>query len=107
MEFILATSCVCHAIWLKNLLEVLNLPQKEPTYIYVDNESTTTLSKILVFHDWSKRINTRHDFIRECIVKKEVQLKFTKFRDKIGDIFTKPLKFEDFRKLKMLLEVTN
>ncbi|WZZ79037.1 hypothetical protein YC2023_099609 [Brassica napus] len=37
-EYVAATSCVCHAIWLRNLLKELNLPQEEPTKIFVDNK---------------------------------------------------------------------
>jgi hypothetical protein len=50
-------------------------------------------------HDRSKHIDTRYQFIRECIVKKEVQLKFVKTHDQVADIFTKPLKNEIFSKL--------
>ena len=38
-------------------------------------------------------------------MKKEVQLKFEKSQDQNMDIFTKPLKFEDFRGLRMLIGV--
>ena len=42
-EFVLATSSVCHVIWLKRLLKELNLPQGEPIEIYVDNKSAISL----------------------------------------------------------------
>ncbi|CAJ2651499.1 unnamed protein product [Trifolium pratense] len=50
-EYVEATSCVCHAIWLRNLLKELSLPQKEPTKIFVDNKSAIALAKNPVFHD--------------------------------------------------------
>ncbi|KAH9672047.1 hypothetical protein KPL70_017573 [Citrus sinensis] len=37
-EYVAATSSVCHAIWLRNLLKELGLPQEEPTEICVDNK---------------------------------------------------------------------
>jgi hypothetical protein len=40
-------------------------------------------------HDRSKHVDTRYNFIRECIIKKEVQLKFVKTHDHVTDIFTK------------------
>ena len=49
-EYVTATSCVCHAIWLQNLLKELGFPQQEPTKIFVDNKSTIALSKNLIFH---------------------------------------------------------
>ena len=45
--------------------------------------------------------------IREPIMKKEVQLKYVKLHDQVVDTFTKPLQFEDFRKLRILLGITN
>lgn len=40
-------------------------------------------------------------------MKKEVQLKYVKLHDQVVDTFTKPLQFEDFRKLRILLGITN
>ena len=102
-EYVAATSCVCHAIWLRNLLKELSLPQEEPTEICVDNKSAIALAKNPVFHDRSKHIDTRYHFIRECIAKRNVQMEYVRSKDQIADIFTKPLKFEDFARLRSLL----
>ncbi|KAH9726094.1 hypothetical protein KPL70_008130 [Citrus sinensis] len=105
-EYVATTSSVCHAIWLRNLLKKLSLAQEEPTEICVDNKSTIALSKNPVFHDRSKHIDTRYHFIRECIARKEVQIKYVKSQDQAADIFTKPLKQEDFVRFRSLLGVT-
>ena len=63
--------------------------------------------KYPVFHDRNKHINTIYHLIRECIMNKEVQLNFVNSQDQIIDIFTKSPKFEDFRRLIMLLGVAN
>nr|GEX83056.1 retrovirus-related Pol polyprotein from transposon TNT 1-94 [Tanacetum cinerariifolium] len=36
-EYIDATSCVCHAIWLRSMLKELHMEQEDATEIYVDN----------------------------------------------------------------------
>ena len=90
-EYVAATSCVCHAIYLRNLLKELGLPQEEPTKIFVDNKSAITLAKNPVFHDRSKHIDTHYHYIRECIARKDVQQEYVKSRDQVTDIFTKPL----------------
>ena len=100
-----AISCVCHAIWLRKLLEELYLKKVEATKICIDNKSTQALAKNPVLHDRSKHINTRYHFIRECIDKKEVQLKYVKTQDQVADIFTKSLKFENFWRLREILGV--
>ncbi|KAL0853708.1 hypothetical protein Bca101_058860 [Brassica carinata] len=102
-EYVAATSCVCHAIWLRNLLKELNLPQEKPTKIFVDNKSAIALAKNPVFHDRSKHIDT---YIRECVTNMDVQLEYVKTNDQVDDIFTKPLKREDFIKMRSLLGVT-
>ncbi|RDX85285.1 hypothetical protein CR513_33561, partial [Mucuna pruriens] len=48
----------------------------------------------------NKHTDTRYHFIRECIVKKEVELVHVKIQDQVVDIFTKTLKFEDFKRLR-------
>ncbi|XP_058776093.1 secreted RxLR effector protein 161-like [Vicia villosa] len=106
-EYVVATSCVCNAIWLRSLLKDLNMPQKDPMEICVDNKSSLALEKNLVFHEISKHIDTRYHFIRECIVRKEVKLKYVMSQDQAANIFTKPLKLETFVKLWSMLGVTN
>ena len=106
-EYVAATSCVCDAIWLRSLLKELGWPQGEPTKVYVDNKSAMELAKNPVFHNRSKHIDTRYHYIRECIARKEVQVEYVKSQDQIADIFTKPLKHEDFTKLRSLLGMTN
>jgi len=76
------------------------LLQKESTKIYVDNKYAQELAKNPVFHERSKHIDTRYHFIRECIIKKKVELTHVKNQDQVADIFTKPLKFKDFRRLR-------
>ncbi|OIT21260.1 hypothetical protein A4A49_56223, partial [Nicotiana attenuata] len=87
------------------LLKELNLPQIEATEICIDNKSAQALAKNPVYDDRSKHIDTRYHFIRECIAKKKVKLKYVKSHDQVADIFTKPLKFEDFQRLRSSLGV--
>lgn len=90
-------------VWLRILLKEISLIQEEPTNICVDNKSAIALAKNPVFHDRSKHIDTRYHYICECVARKDVQLEFVRSQDQIADIFTKPLKFEDFARLRNLL----
>ncbi len=78
VDYVVATSSVCHAILLRSLLKELYMLQAKATKIFVDNKSALALAKILIFHDQSKHINTSYHFIRECIARKEVQLEIVK-----------------------------
>ncbi|KAG6407407.1 hypothetical protein SASPL_130398 [Salvia splendens] len=99
-EYVAATFSVCHAVWLRSLLAELGWSQKKPTTICVDNKSAIALSKNPVFHNRSKHIDTRFHHIRECVANKEIQVEYVKSQDQVADIFTKPLKFEDFIKIR-------
>ena len=81
------------------------MSQVEPTEIRVDNKSAIALAKNPVFHDRSKHIDTRYHYIRECITKQDVKLEYVKSQDQIADIFTKPLKKEDFIRLRNTLGI--
>nr|GFA81579.1 retrovirus-related Pol polyprotein from transposon TNT 1-94 [Tanacetum cinerariifolium] len=104
-EYIAATSCVCHAIWLRSMLKELHMEQEDATEIYVNNKSAIDLAKNPVYHDRSKHINTRYHFIRECIAKKDVRVIHTSSEDQVADIFTKPLNERDFTRQRMMLGV--
>ncbi|BBN68957.1 transposable element gene [Prunus dulcis] len=47
VEFIVAASCACQAMWLRRLLEELGYVQQSPTLIHCDNISTIKLSRNL------------------------------------------------------------
>jgi len=79
--------------------------QEKPTKIYVDNSSAIGLAKKPVFHDRSKHIDTRF-YLRDCIGNKEVEVKYMKTQDQVTDIFTKPLKYDVFAKMRDMLGVT-
>ncbi|GJU44380.1 retrovirus-related pol polyprotein from transposon TNT 1-94 [Tanacetum coccineum] len=50
-EYVPATSCVCHAIWLRSMLKELHMEQEDATEIYVDNNPANDLAKNPVYHD--------------------------------------------------------
>ena len=104
-EYVAACSCVCQAIWLRRVLEELNMSQNESTEILVDNKSAIALAKNPVFHERSKHIDTKYHFIRECIERREVELNYVKSQDQISDIFTKPLKSDAFTKFRSLFGI--
>ncbi|GMI79370.1 cysteine-rich RLK (RECEPTOR-like protein kinase) 8 [Hibiscus trionum] len=90
-EYVAASWCVCHAIWLRNLLSKMKLKQLAATVIQVDNKSTIELEKNPVNHERSKHIDVRFHFIRDHVKEGNVELVHVASRDQVADIFTKPL----------------
>lgn len=102
-EYVAAATCVCHAIWLRRLLEEINFPQGAATEIYLDSKSAIELAKNPVHHERSKHIDVRFHFMREHIKEKNIELVYVKSEDQVADIFTKPLPVKLFEKFKNLL----
>ena len=75
-DYVTATSCICHAIWLRRLLEEICLPQDRAIGIYIDNKSILAFANNPKFYDPSKHIDMRYHFIRKQVAKKEVELNF-------------------------------
>ncbi|XP_050916450.1 secreted RxLR effector protein 161-like [Lathyrus oleraceus] len=74
-EYVAASWCVCHAIWLRRLMSKMELEQKDATIIHVDNRSAIELAKNPVNHERSKHIDVRFHFIREHVKEGNVELK--------------------------------
>ena len=104
-EYVAASSCVCHVLWLRKLLKEMNFNQEKPTEIRVDNKSAIELAKNPVHHERSKHIDVRFHFIREHVKNGDVEMTHVASRDQVADIFTKPLPSEIFEKFKKLLGV--
>ena len=90
-EYVAASACVNHTIWLRNLLEDLRLVPDEPTEIKVDNKSAIELAKNPVYHERSKHIDVRYHSIREHIKNNEVLVIHVPSQEQAADILTKAL----------------
>jgi hypothetical protein len=73
-EYVAASCCVCHAIWLRNLLSKMELKQLGATVILLDNKSVIKLAKNPVNHERSKHIDVRFHFIRDHMKEESVEL---------------------------------
>jgi hypothetical protein len=65
--------------------------ENERTLIFCYNNSVIALSNNHVFHKKINHIDTRFHFIQEVINNDDISLQFCGSRDKLEDIFTKPL----------------
>lgn len=69
---------------------------KEPIIIYCDNLAAIDTSKNPVFHSKTKHVSIKYNFLRENVEAKEVRLVYVNTKEKIANIFTKPLPKETF-----------
>ena len=62
-EYVVATSCTSHAIWLRRLWKEY-LPQMKATYIWIDNKYAQAITKKLVFYHRSKHIDIWYHYYK-------------------------------------------
>ena len=86
-----ASTASCEAIWLRKLLLNLLKKRMQPTRILFDNQSCIKLSENTAFHDWSKHIDIRCQFIKDYVQQGAVQLKCIPTGKQVADILTKAL----------------
>lgn len=106
-EYIAAALCACQCIWLKKILKTVGVEENEGTEIQCDNSSAIQLSKNPVFHGQSKHIDVRFYFLRDLVNNGVIELRYCSSQDQIADLMTKPLKLEQFEKLRNLLGIVN
>ena len=71
-----------------------------PISLHYDNESTIRLAENLMFHARTKHVEVHYHFIRDKVLKEEIEMQQIKIDDQVVDLFTKGLntgKHESFR----------
>lgn len=101
-EYVAAAVCCAQLLWLKNQLSDFNLFFNDVP-IYCDNMSAICVAKNPVYHSKMKHIEIRHHFIRDCVEKGLVSIKFCRTEEQVADIFTKALHREAFERLRIAL----
>lgn len=92
-EYMALADTAREAIWWRAiLLELGVLEISAPTIINYNNKGAGELANNLSHHSWSKHIDVKHHFIRECLSNLTVSLHRVPTLSMLADIFTKPLK---------------
>ena len=86
-----ATNCCTHKLFLRQLLAHLQYPQNQPTDLRESNQSAIKLSTNPVFHKRSKHIDVQQHFLRDAVLKSEINIRYVPTQKMAEDIFTKGL----------------
>jgi histone deacetylase 1/2 len=87
-------------IWVQSLLTELGVRLTQRPCLWCDNLGATYLSANPVFHARAKHIEIDFHFVRERVLKRQLEVRFIPSKDQVADGFTKPLPyraFEDFK----------
>ncbi|KAE8907367.1 Retrovirus-related Pol polyprotein from transposon TNT 1-94 [Phytophthora fragariae] len=108
-EYMALSLLVQEVIHLRQMLKELQVQQKAPTEVFVDNESAKKLAVNPSLHSRTKHIDVRHHFIRERVDMEEIEVLRVPGSENVADAFTKPLsraKFEKHREVMGLMPRT-
>ncbi|WVZ75854.1 LOW QUALITY PROTEIN: hypothetical protein U9M48_023878 [Paspalum notatum var. saurae] len=104
-EYIAAASCCSQLLWMKSTLSDFGLRfGKIP--LLVDSTSAISVAKNPVLHSRTTHIDVRFHFMRDHYEKGDIDLVHVASENQLADIFTKPLEFGAFVRLRGELGVT-
>nr|GEW63253.1 hypothetical protein [Tanacetum cinerariifolium] len=105
-EYVAAAGCCASILWMKSQLSDYDIHYKMVP-IFCDNTSTIAISNNPVLHSRTKHIDIRYHFIRDHILKADIELHFIPTEYQLANIFTKPLDEPTFSRLKAELGMLN
>lgn len=106
-EYIAAALCACQCLWLKRIMGKIGMEKDEATIIQCDSSSAIQLARNPVFHGKSKHIQVRFHFLRDLVNDGVVDLRFCNSQEQVADLMTKPIKLEQFEKLRGMIGMVN
>ena len=89
--------------WLCTLFKELKLFLPHIPILWCDNNSALALTSNPVFHSITKHIEVDYHYVRGCVLRSTLGIKFISGRDNFADIFTKPLPSPHFLVLRSKL----
>jgi hypothetical protein len=90
-EYLATTHCARDVLWFRNLFAELGFAQTQPTSLFCDNQGTVACTHDPHAHSKMKHISIREHFIRDCVMKRLIDVIHISNRENIADLFTKPL----------------
>ncbi|GJR09108.1 hypothetical protein Tco_0791760 [Tanacetum coccineum] len=105
-EYVAAARCCANILWMKSQLTNYDIIY-EKVPIFCDNTSAIAISNNPVMYSRTKHIDIRYHFIRDHILKGDIELHFIPTQYQLADIFTKPLDEPTFKRLIVELGMLN
>ncbi|GJX84186.1 hypothetical protein Tco_0334960 [Tanacetum coccineum] len=105
-EYVAVAGCCANILSMKSQLTDYDIVY-EKVPIFCENTSAIAISNNPVLHSRTKHIEIRYHFIRDHILKGDIELHFIPTQYQLADIFTKPLDEPTFKRLIVELGMLN
>ncbi|GJZ12728.1 retrovirus-related pol polyprotein from transposon TNT 1-94 [Tanacetum coccineum] len=89
-EYVATIVCCASILWMKSQLSDYDIHYKMVP-IFCDNTSSIAISNNPILYSRTKHVDIRYHFIRDHILKGDIELHFIPTEYQLADIFTKPL----------------
>ena len=104
-EYIALHEASNEVIFLRQLLEGLNIPIPDATPLYCDNDSARLLTEDQRWHKKVRHFRVKYHSTRDLIDSNELRVVPVRTHDNTSDIFTKPLPRPQFERFRFYLGV--
>ncbi|GKD02318.1 hypothetical protein Tco_1177292, partial [Tanacetum coccineum] len=104
-EYVAVVGCCANILWMKSQLTDYDIIYEK--VIFCNNRSTIAISNNPVLHSRTKHIDIRYHFIRDHIIKGDIELHFILTQYQLVDIFIKLLDEPTFKRLIVELSMLN
>jgi hypothetical protein len=104
-EYISLHDASHEVVFLRQIMQELNMLFMRPTHLYCDNNSAIQLTEDQRWHSKTKHIRVRYHSIRDLVDYDELKVIGVRTADNTADIFTKPLARPAFERLRHYLGI--
>jgi histone deacetylase 1/2 len=99
-EYKSVANATAEMIWVQSLLTELGVKLTQRPCLWCDNMGATYLSANPVFHARAKHIEIDFHFVRERVMRRQLEVRFISSKDQVADGFTKALPIRAFENFK-------
>ena len=87
---------ICELLWIKNLMQELQIKQTSPMRLYCDSKAACDIAHDPVQHDRTKHVEGDRYFIKEKLEAKIIEVPHIRSQDQLADMLTKAISNQVF-----------
>ncbi|KAL0451457.1 UNVERIFIED_CONTAM: Retrovirus-related Pol polyprotein from transposon RE2 [Sesamum latifolium] len=90
------TKAICELLWIRNLMQDLNIKQDNLMRLYCDNRAACNIAHNPIQHDRTKHVEIDRHFIKEKLEAKLIEVPHVRSQDQLADVLTKAVSNQVF-----------